>query len=125
MGVFYNRYNATGMYSTTELAYRFTANQIFAEALIGAGYMRVFHPTQIYTLGDDGTYQKAVDKGLLSGLVSGAIGMGYTFKSNTTISFSPFVRYELLVQTKYSPDLTALPHTAFHAGLRINKTRTR
>lgn len=124
-GWFHNRYNGTGVYFNTEVAYRFTSKKgLFAEALAGLGYLRMFHPTEIYQL-KNGAYEVVKDKGFSSGLVSGALGVGYAFPSSSALAVAPFVRYQLLVQTRYSPDLTALPQTALHLGVRINITRTR
>jgi len=124
LGMFYNNYNGTGFYLNTEFAYRYTSKpRIFAEALLGVGYLRTYHPTDIYQLNSSGTYQKASDKGFSSPIVSFAFGLGYAFKSSSLFAFAPFVRYESIVQTHYNSDLEVLPQAAFHVGVRITKKR--
>jgi hypothetical protein len=124
LGMFYNKYNGTGFYLNTELAYRYTSKyRIYAETLAGLGYLRTYHPTEIYQLTGMGTYEKARDKGFSSPIISFAFGLGYSIKSSSLFSFAPFIRYEDLIQTRYSPDLDVLPHATLHIGVRINKKR--
>ena len=124
MGTFYNNYNGTGFYLNTELAYRQTTKyRLFAEAHVGIGYLRTYHPTDIYELNSSGTYTKVKDKGFSSPLFSFAFGLGYAIKSSSGISFAPFILYESLIQTRYSSELDVLPQSAFHIGVRINKKR--
>lgn len=126
LGMFYNKYNGTGFYLNTELAYRYTSKfRISAEALAGLGYLRTFRPTAIYEQTESGNYRRAKDKGFSSAIASFAFGLGYAIKSSSAFSFAPFIRYQSLIQTRYSPDLDVLPHAAFHVGVRINKKRTR
>jgi hypothetical protein len=126
LGMFYNAYNGTGFYASTELAYRYTGkHRVFTEVLAGLGQLRMYHPADIYQLNSSGTYEKASDKGFSSPIISFAFGLGYSIRSNTEWSFAPFVRYGFFMQTRYSPDLDVLPHAAFHIGVRINKKRTR
>ena len=124
LGMFYNNYNGTGLYLNSEIAYRYTSKPgIFAEANAGVGYLRTYHPTDIYELNSFGNYEKAKDKGFSSPIVSFAFGLGYAIKSSSSFSFAPFVRYESIIQTKYSSDLKILPQSAVHVGVRINKKR--
>lgn len=124
LGMYYNKYNGTGYYLNTELGYRYTSKwRIFAEALVGIGYVRVYHPTEIYELTSTGSYEQTNDKGFSSALVSFAIGLGYAIKSSSLVSFAPFMRYESLIQTKYNSELSVLPQSALHIGVRINKIR--
>lgn len=126
LGMFYNKYNGTGFYLNTELAYRYTSKfRISAEALAGIGYLRIFHPADIYQLTDDGTYEKVKDKGFSSPVFSFGLGLGYSIKSASSFSFSPFFRYQSIIQTRYSADLEVLPHAAFHIGIRISKRRSK
>jgi len=123
-GMFYNNYNGKGFYLNSEFAYRYTSKPgIFAETLLGIGYLRTYHPTDIYELNNSGTYQKVNDKGFSSPIVSFAFGLGYAFKSSSLFSFAPFIRYESIIQTHYNSDLEVLPQSAFHIGLRITKKR--
>ncbi|HEV8515213.1 MAG TPA: hypothetical protein VGQ59_18150 [Cyclobacteriaceae bacterium] len=123
-GMFYNNYNGKGFYLNSEFAYRYTSKSgIFAETLLGIGYLRTYHPTDIYELNNSGTYQKVNDKGFSSPIVSFAFGLGYAFKSSSLFSFAPFIRYESIIQTHYNSDLEVLPQSAFHIGLRITKKR--
>jgi hypothetical protein len=124
LGMFYNKYNGTGFYLNTELAYRYTSKYaLFAEALAGLGYLRTYHPVDIYQITNSGIYEKARDKGFSSAFFSFAFGLGYAIRSSSRFSFAPFIRYEGLIQTRYSPDLDILPQAAFHIGIRINKKR--
>ena len=126
IGAFNNKYNGIGFYLNTELAYRFTSTLgIYAETLLGLGYLRTYHPTDIYELNSSGTYEKVKDKGFSSPLLSFAIGVGYVVKSTSSLSFAPFIRYESMVQTRYSADLDVLPQTAFHVGVRMIKKRAK
>ena len=126
LGAFNNKYNGTGFYINTELAYRFmSAPGIYAETLLGIGYLRTYHPTDIYELNSSGTYEKIKDKGFSSPLLSFAFGLGYVIKSKSLLSFAPFIRYESMFQTRYSTDLDVLPQTAFHVGVRMVKKRAK
>jgi hypothetical protein len=124
LGAFHNKYNGNGFYLSTELAYRYKIRGFFAEAMVGAGYLRIYHPTDIYALNSSGTYERVKDRGFSSPLVSFAIGLGYDIPSSSKFSFSPFIRYQSLIQTKYRPDLSVLPQCAFHAGVRLNIRRS-
>jgi len=124
LGWFYNKYNGTGFYVNTELSYRYTTRyKIFAEIHVGLGYLRTYHPVDIYELNSSGTYTKARDSGYSSPLVSFAFGLGYAIKSSSDFSFAPFVLYESLIQTRYSSDVEVFPQSALHVGVRINKKR--
>src|ERR1700709_1407226 len=75
LGIYYNKYNGTSFYLNTELAYRYTSKfRISAETLLGIGYIRTYHPADIYELSGNGTYQKASDNGFSSAIYSLAIG---------------------------------------------------
>jgi hypothetical protein len=125
LGGFYNKYNGKGFYLNTEVAYRLkTKYNFFAEGFLGGGYLRVYHPTYIYALTPGGTYERVKDKGFSSPLVSLAIGLGYDIPSASKYSFSPFVRYQSLIQTRYRPDLSVLPQCTFHVGVRLNLKRS-
>jgi hypothetical protein len=124
LGMFYNKYNGTGFYLNTDLSYRYTSRyNIYAEIFAGVGYLRTYHPVDIFELTSPGIYEKARDKGFSSAIVTFGFGLGYSIKSSTAFSFAPFIRYGCLIQTHYSPDLGVLPHAALHAGVRINKKR--
>jgi hypothetical protein len=124
VGAFHNKYNGNGFYLSTELGYRLkTKHNLFAEALIGGGYLRVYHPTNIYVLTTAGTYERAKDKGFSSPIFSFAIGAGYDIPSSSKYSLSPFIRYQSLLQTHYSPDLGVLPQCSFHVGVRLTLKR--
>lgn len=123
-GFFYNKYNGTGFYINTEVAYRYTTRyKLFAESFLGIGYLRLYHPTDIYKPTGEGVYEKARDKGFSSPIFSFAFGLGYSIRSSSSISFAPFTRYECMIQSRYNADFDAFPHAALHAGIRINKTR--
>jgi hypothetical protein len=125
LGGFHNKYNGTGFYLNTELAYRYkTKYRLFAEAFVGGGYLRTYHPTDIYVLNNSGNYERTQDKGFSSPLFSFAIGMGYDVRSASKYSFSPFIRYQGFIQTRYRPDIGVLPHAALHVGLRFNLDRS-
>jgi hypothetical protein len=122
LGMFNNNYNGAGFYLNTELGYRYTSRVgVFAEVLVGIGYLRVYHPVDIYELTNSGVYQKAKDKGFSSALVSFAFGLGYVIKSSSPFAFSPFLRYESLIQTNYTPELGVLPQSALHVGVRVQR----
>jgi hypothetical protein len=124
LGMFYNEYNGTGFYLNTELAYRYTSKyNIYAETMAGFGYLRIYHPVDIYQLTSMGTYEKVRDKGFSSPIISFAFGLGYAIKSSSAYSFAPFIRYECLIQTHYNSDMNVLPHAALHIGVHINKKR--
>ncbi|MEO6675283.1 MAG: hypothetical protein ABIN93_17790, partial [Ginsengibacter sp.] len=91
----------------------------------GAGYLRTYHPSDIYELTSSGNYEKARDKGFSSPIFSFVFGLGYAIKSPSVFSFAPFIRYECIIQTRYSSDLDVLPQAALHIGIRINKKRTK
>jgi hypothetical protein len=124
VGAFHNKYNGNGFYLSTELGYRLkTKHNFFAEALLGGGYLRVYHPTDIYVLTAAGTYERAKDKGFSSPIFSFALSAGYDIPSSSRCSLSPFIRYQSLLQTHYSADLGVLPQCAFHLGVRITLKR--
>jgi hypothetical protein len=124
LGMFYNNYNGRGFYLNTELGYRYTSKPgIFVETLLGVGYLRTYHPTDIYQLNSSGTYQKVNDKGFSSPSVSFAFGLGFAFKSSSSFSFAPFIRYESIIQTHFNAELEVLPQSTLHIGLRVTKKR--
>ena len=124
VGFIYNAYNGTGLYLSSQFSLRHKIKYgVFAEGGIGGGYLRVFHPTNIYKLSANGDYIKANDKGFSSLLISFGISLGYELKSKKNRVLSPFLRYENFIQTRYNSEVPVLPHATFHLGLKIRKNK--
>ncbi len=122
-GIFYNRYNGTGIMVTTDAGYRYLSKfRMVADVSIGLGYLRTYHPTDIYELDQTGSYRKIKDKGRGSALYSLALGAGYMLRKRGCVILTPFIRYQYSLQSPYADrdfadaEVKVFPHAALHVG---------
>lgn len=118
LGYFYHRHNQHGVQLYTELGYRyFITGGLYADGLLGAGYMHSFADVQQFRL-EDGRYVKKANWGRPQLMGSVSLALGYDLQARSNIPFKLFLQYQFWLQTpfvnKYVP---LLPNTALHLGL--------
>jgi hypothetical protein len=119
-GYYHNKYNARALFFLTSGGYRYTLGWgVFGEAFLGLGYLRSFHPVEIWRLNSAGEYERARDTGKGAAMISAGLGLGYDFSRKLNWPVSLFVRYQYYAQTPYSADEGALGQAWIQAGIRV------
>lgn len=123
-GYFYDKYVAKGLMFFSEFGYRYTMKfGLFVDALIGGGYLRYWHPQEIFALNSAGSYERVKDKGRGAAMISTAMGFGYSFSEKLGWPIDFFLRYQLFIQTSYSKESSLRPHQLVHIGIRYKFNR--
>jgi hypothetical protein len=119
-GYYNNKYNSRAVFLQSGLGYRYTLGfGFFGEAAAVFGYLRYYHPTEIFRLNAQGEYELATDKGKGALMISAALGLGYDFSRKVGWPVSVFVRYQPYIHAPDTPDEGVLWQAMLCVGLRI------
>ncbi|TAD98091.1 MAG: hypothetical protein EAZ97_11365 [Bacteroidetes bacterium] len=120
LGIFYNRYNASGVYLATGIGYRYTMDLgLFVDGSLEVGYLHYFRPFATMTF-KDGLYESGYDFGKPSVILPFTISIGYDFSNLTEYYWSIFLRYKWFLQTPYNDYFGSdfLPQAIISVGAR-------
>ena len=96
----------------------FSDSGFFIAPEIGIGYIMDISENASYSLNEAGTYAR--DAGISHGFVTHlAFSAGKQIDKEGRRSFTPFIKYEGMIQLPYSDFTPLLPHTMFHLGSKI------
>ena len=115
----YHQYALHSLQLFSEAGYRrFFAKTLDAEARLGLGYLHAIPDAEIYKLDDAGVYQRQRNYGRPQGILSLAIGLGYTFPGASGLRAQLAYRFYLQAPfvNEYVP---ILPNTALHLGVSL------
>ncbi|MFQ5605648.1 MAG: hypothetical protein ACE5HS_20440, partial [bacterium] len=117
---FQHKYIESGIFLNTELGFSYmTGFGLHADILIGAGYLHAFDRKEAFEF-RDGDYHKATDWGRPSAMFSLAATLGYQFKSDGRLSFSPFLQYRwFAAEIGFSETIPAMTHLLLSIGTKI------
>ncbi len=116
IGGFYHRHAQTGIRLFTETGYRIRITKaIYAEGLIGAGYLHMIPDVEQFKWTSEGyTRKKGIGRAQL--MTTASLAAGYTLPVPKDVQF--FIQYQFWLQApfvkKYVP---VLPNSAFHIGI--------
>lgn len=117
LGYFFHRFAQHGIQLYTETGFRKQLSfGLGLEARVGAGYLHSIPHTQIFTLDEDGEYQKKSNFGRPQAMVSIAFGPSYDLK-NAGIPGRIFLDYQVWFQYPFvNQYIPLLPNISFHLG---------
>jgi len=119
LGFFQHEYIESGLFVNTDLGFSYvTGFGLHADFLLGAGYMHAFSRRKLFEL-KDGEYREATDWGRPAFMFSLAGALGYQFKSNRRLSFSPFIQYRWFGQTPFAEGTPVMTHLLLTVGTKI------
>jgi hypothetical protein len=118
LGYFYHQFNQHAMQLYSEFGYRYKTNTgLYAEGLIGAGYLHSFADIQQFKL-VDGQYVKKANWGRPQLMATTSVALGYDFQTKKNFPLKAFLQYQFWMQApfvnKYVP---LLPNAALHVGI--------
>jgi hypothetical protein len=120
-GYYFNKFNSRAIFIHASLSYRFTLGfGLFAEAAPVLGYLRYYHPSDIWRLNASGEYEKAKDSGRGALMLSWALGLGFDFGRKIGWPVSVFVRYQPYLIVPDTPEEGTLWQAMLQAGIRVH-----
>lgn len=120
-GYYYNQYDSRAVFIQASLTYRYTLGfGLFAEIAPVLGYMRRYHPGDIWRLNAEGEYEKAKDGGVGELMISGSLGLGFDFGRKLGWPVAVFVRYQPFVMAPDTPAEGVLSQAFLQGGIRIH-----
>ncbi|MGH7454162.1 MAG: hypothetical protein ACRENG_22605 [bacterium] len=119
LGFFQHEYIESGLFVNTDLGFSYvTGFGLHADFLLGAGYLHTFSRRKLFEL-KNGEYVEATDWGRPAFMFSLAGALGYQFKSNRRLSFSPFIQYRWFAQTPFADEIPVITHLLLSVGTKI------
>jgi hypothetical protein len=120
-GYCFNKYDSKAVFLQSSFGYRYTLGfGLYGEVAPGLGYLRYFHPTDIWRLNSEGEYEKAKDKGKGALMISAAVGLGFDFSRKLGWPAAIFVRYQPYLIVPDTPDEGTKWQAMLQAGLRVH-----
>jgi hypothetical protein len=92
---------------------------LYGEAAPGLGYLRYFHPADIWRLNAGGEYEKAKDSGRGALMISMTLGLGFDFNRKLGWPVAVFVRYQPYLIVPDAPGEGTKWQAMLQAGLRV------
>ncbi len=119
-GGFLNRSAGSALYGHTNIGWRYRADfGLAVDVSLGLGYFHGFHPSPIYSLNTNGTYEKVSDPGVGASAANIHLQLGYRLgKFNR--DWTPFVSYQWMASTYYWSLITIRPSGFLKIGARFN-----
>lgn len=98
---------------------------IFYEGSLGVGYLHTFNYGPVFSLDENGEYQRKTDWGRPHFTPEIAAGAGYRFTLKNENQLSVFIRYQLKIEYPFttSGEIPFLPHINFYLGARFHMFR--
>jgi len=121
LGFFQHEFIESGVFLNTDLAFSYrTGFGLHTDISLGAGYLHAFSRREVFEL-KNGEYEKVTDWGRPTAMFSLAAALGYQFKSNRRLSFSPFIQYRWFAQAPFAdPDeIPVATHLLLTVGTKI------
>ncbi|MBM3312197.1 MAG: hypothetical protein FJY80_11895 [Candidatus Aminicenantes bacterium] len=119
-GYYHNKYDSRAFFLLSSIGYRFTLGfGLFAEAAPALGYIRLYHPTDIWRLNAQGEYEKAKDKGKSDLMLSTEIGLGFDFKRKWGWPLVAFLRYQFFIHLSDTPAPDTHWLAMLQAGVKV------
>ena len=96
-----------------------------AKPKLSMGYLHTFNEKELFTLSNDGTYQKATDIGRSSFMVGIGGRLGFDFGKISNSRVKPFIEYDLNIQVPHSQFVPIFPHSFFYLGAEYSITQNK
>jgi hypothetical protein len=120
-GYYFNKYDSKAVFLLTSFGYRRTLGfGLFGEAAPALGYLRYFHPSDIWRLNANGEYEKAGDTGRSALMISVMLGLGYDFGRKLSWPAAVFLRYQFYIIVPDTPDEGTKWQAMLLAGIRVH-----
>jgi len=120
-GYYFNQYDSKGVFIQTSFGYRYTLGfGLYAEAAPVLGYLRYFHPADIWRLNSDGEYEKAKDTGRGALMISAMVSLGFDFSRKWGWPVTVFLRYQPYLIAPDTPDEGSKWQAMLQAGIRVH-----
>ena len=120
LGGFINRSAGSALYAHTNFGLRYHTNfGLTADLSLGLGYFHGFRPSAVYSLNEEGSYEKVTDKGLGASAANINLQLGYSLKE-TKQNWTPFLGYQWMASTYYWSLITIRPSGFLKMGIRFN-----
>ncbi len=119
-GYYFNKYDSKAVFLQTSFGFRYTLGfGLFGEIAPVLGYLRYFHPSDIWRLNAEGEYEKAKDSGKSALLISGELGLGFDFSRKLGWPVSVFLRYQPYLIAPDTPGEGTKWQAMLQAGIRV------
>jgi hypothetical protein len=120
-GYYFNKYDSKAVFLQTSFGYRVSLGfGLFGEVAPVLGYLRYFHPTDIWRLNAEGEYEKAKDRGRGALMISGELGLGFDFSRKLGWPVAIFLRYQPYIMSPDTPDEGTKWQAMLQAGIRVH-----
>jgi hypothetical protein len=119
-GYYFNKYDSKAVFLQSSFGYRYTLGfGLFTEIGPALGYLRYFHPTDIWRLNAEGEYEKAKDIGRGALMISIMLGLGYDFSRKLGWPLAVFFRYQPYIIVPDTPDAGTKWQAMLEGGIRL------
>jgi hypothetical protein len=120
-GYYFNKYDSRAFFLQSSFGYRHTLGfGLFGEVAPVLGYVRYFHPGEIWRLNAEGEYGKAKDSGRSAVVVSFELALGFDFSPQMGWPVAVFVRYQPYLIVPDTPDAGTKWQAMLQAGVRVH-----
>jgi hypothetical protein len=121
VGYYFNGYDSKAFFLQSSFGYRPTLGfGLFGEAAPVLGYLRYYHPGEIWRLNAQGEYEKAKDSGKSALMIAFELGLGFDFSRKCGWPVAVFVRYEPYIIVPDTPDAGTKWQAMLQAGVRLH-----
>lgn len=122
LGTYYNNSAGYGYFLSIGIGFKFHVPiGTYLEVKTGVGFMHTFRPRPLYSLNNNGEFEKVRDYGEIRPAGDFGASFGQTFmKKRWKKPFSVFVNYRCLGQMFFNDRAKLLPHTFGTVGVKMH-----